>query len=62
MSADTYLLALLKEALEMMEEHVNNQDGRDRLDLGCGNCEAGVPINHSLGCRMRSAIRKAEAK
>lgn len=55
------LIALLKEALEAGREEIDSSDGeRDPLSLGCGNCEAAVPLPHSLGCRIKNAIWQEE--
>jgi hypothetical protein len=53
------LLSALKEALAAMEEEEENQE-RCVFGLGCGNCDAGVPLPHSMGCRIRNAIFRAE--
>jgi hypothetical protein len=52
------LRALLIEALELIEAETERQDGRDRFDMGCGNCIAGLPVRHSFGCRAETAIRE----
>ena len=54
------LLRLLKLAIERVEEETENRDGRDFFGLGCGNCEAGTPTPHSLGCQIKEAIWKSE--
>jgi hypothetical protein len=51
----------LRAALKMMQDTVSDADGRDRVGLGCGNCVAGVPMAHSLGCRMETAARQLDA-
>lgn len=57
------LAALLKEAYALMSEYVNDNEGHDRyFDLACGNCDAGVPMKHSFGCRIEQALRKAGRK
>ncbi len=54
------ILSLLEEAIGEMEIANDNSEGRTHsLVLGCGNCDAGVPMAHSLGCRARAAIAKA---
>ena len=59
-ATEAELVALLYEALEAMNEEVNRQDGRDVFGLSCGNCIAGVPVAHSMGCRIEKAIAKAD--
>lgn len=51
------LAGLLREALALMEDDVDNREGRDNFDLECGNCVAGVPVAHSFGCRAYRALR-----
>lgn len=53
------LASLLRELLTSVEEEIANRDGDDRFDIGCGNCVGAVPMAHSLGCRIESALRKA---
>jgi hypothetical protein len=51
------LIALLKEALEAGQEEVDNTDvERDPLHIACGNCEAAVPLPHSLGCNIKRVL------
>lgn len=56
-AAEADLRRLLSEALNAMQEDVNSHDGVDPFGLSCGSCEAGLPLPHSLGCRIRSALR-----
>lgn len=56
-TTEQHLATLLAEALEAMETEVNNRDGHDAFGLECGNCTAGVPLAHSLGCRIKNALR-----
>lgn len=51
-----HLATLLAEALEAME-HENDCREQDVHGLECGNCIAGVPMTHSLGCRIKQALR-----
>ncbi len=55
------LVELLELALASMKQENDNRE-RDVHDIGCGNCVAGVPMAHSLGCRIESAIRDARRK
>jgi hypothetical protein len=48
--------SLLAEALELIQEDIDNRDGRDNFDMSCGNCEGAIPVKHSFGCRARQAI------
>lgn len=50
---------LLRDILAVLEEETSNRE-YDFAGLECGNCVAGVPMPHSLGCRIRQAIYKAE--
>ncbi len=50
------LASLLAEAVFRMD--VENADReRDLFELECGNCVAAVPLPHSFGCKVRSALR-----
>lgn len=53
------LASLLRELLTSVEDEISNRDGVDRFDIGCGNCAAGLPMAHSLGCRIQNALLKA---
>ncbi len=52
------LRALLVRALASMATCRDDREGHDDHDLGCANCEAGVPMKHSLGCNIESALRR----
>lgn len=56
------LLAILGDALKAMQDEVNNRDGEDGFGLGCDRCEGGLSVPHSIGCRIRAAIAKAEGR
>ena len=56
------LLAALREALQLIQEDIDNRDGRDSFGMVCGRCQGAIPIEHSFGCRAHAAIRKAEGK
>ncbi len=51
---------LLKTSFALMEKESENRDGRDVFGLSCGNCEAGTPTPHSLGCRIQSVFYRVE--
>lgn len=58
MATQEELIALLKETLEKMEEHSNDNDGEDPFRLNCPGCV--LPrASHSLPCRIRRAVKTA---
>lgn len=57
--ADGNVIALLAAALDELHECCGLNDGMTHSELGCGNCEAGTPTPHSLGCSIRAAIHQA---
>lgn len=56
------LADLLNELLAAVEAETSERDGRDFAGLSCANCVGAVPVPHSLGCRIESALRKAGAR
>lgn len=59
-AAPSALADIADELLAALAECCDNSDGeRHSMELGCGNCEAGVPMAHGLACRARAAIRAA---
>jgi hypothetical protein len=60
MSRKQELAVLLAELFEVVRDETDNQEGRDFAGLDCGNCIAGVPMAHSLGCRIMGALAGAK--
>ncbi len=56
-------LELLQKLAEVIEEEISNRDGEQSwADWGCGNCEAGTPTPHSLGCRVKNLLLLEERR
>ena len=60
--AQSELFLLLREAIELIQEDIDNRDGRDNFGMCCGNCDGALPIKHSFGCRAKQALAHAEAR
>lgn len=52
------LARLLTDALMRMEECSNDCEGRTHIELSCGNCTAGIPVEHSFGCKAHAVLRR----
>ncbi len=50
---------LLELQTQTVHDCIDNLEGRDHHFQECGNCVAGVPLPHSLGCRIKTALRGA---
>lgn len=53
------LRALLKEAFDSLLE-CDERHEANHHDTCCGNCDAAVPLPHSLCCRIKSAIHEGK--
>ncbi len=53
------LLPILAEAMDAMKEESSNQES-DPFGFDCPNCDGALPLLHSLGCRIRNAVLRAE--
>lgn len=56
------LRGLLRRALAAMQDYCDEHDGHDPFGLACGNCDGAIPVPHSLGCEIRSALSTGDAK
>lgn len=58
LASNAKLERLLADALEAMQNESERRE-QDVFRPGCGNCDAGLPLPHSFGCRARNALTKA---
>ena len=56
------LRGLLREVRAEIDEQVSAHDGADPFGASCPNCAAGVPVAHSLACRIDAALRGKESE
>jgi len=50
------LRGLLAEALEALRTEHENREGHVSFCLACPVCDGALPMSHSLGCRIETAL------